>query len=208
VTQFNTLGSTFDTLLAVYVGNSVNSLTVVASNDDIGYPPSHQSRVAFSAVATTQYHIAIDGYNGASGNTTLTWNPSGILLQVPPSTASSTSSSPKEVGGTNRGPTVSYRILGAGEYHLAITGQPLRRYNVEVSCDLAQWMPLATTLADSAGTAYFRDKSTMHTHRETADKTQAANSTETRFFDPICGIVRTNAAGLTETRFYRVIEVP
>src|SRR5262245_39496528 len=31
---FNTVGSDFDTLLAVYTGNNVNNLTAVASNDD------------------------------------------------------------------------------------------------------------------------------------------------------------------------------
>jgi len=62
----------------------VNNLTAVASNDDIANNYNLQSRVSFNAVATTQYHVAIDGYNGASGDTTLNWSPTGsILLQVP-----------------------------------------------------------------------------------------------------------------------------
>src|SRR5204863_9923489 len=70
---FDTIGSNFDTLLAVYTGDTVNGLTLKASNDNIA-SNNLQSRVTFSVVATTMYHIAIDGRNGASGNTTLNWN--------------------------------------------------------------------------------------------------------------------------------------
>src|SRR5256884_62594 len=69
---FDTVGSTFDTLLAVYAGNSVDTLAAVAGDDNIG-SANLQSRVTLTALATTQYHIAIDGYNGASGNTTFNW---------------------------------------------------------------------------------------------------------------------------------------
>ncbi|NLB54588.1 MAG: hypothetical protein GX811_02265 [Lentisphaerae bacterium] len=64
----NTFGSSFDTLLAVYTGTSVGSLTAIASNDD---SDSLQSQVQFSAVAGTTYRIAVDGWNGASGSITL-----------------------------------------------------------------------------------------------------------------------------------------
>ncbi|MCY2924072.1 MAG: hypothetical protein NT031_01295, partial [Planctomycetota bacterium] len=63
----NTSGSNYDTLLAVYTGSSVSGLTAVASNDDAvpGYVLT--SSVTFAAVKGTVYHIAVDGYNGASG---------------------------------------------------------------------------------------------------------------------------------------------
>src|SRR5206468_4372667 len=66
----NTRGSSFDTLLGVYTGGSVSGLTAVASNDDIGGGVL-QSTVTFNAVGGTTYRIAVDGYNGASGNVTL-----------------------------------------------------------------------------------------------------------------------------------------
>ena len=66
VVRMNTAGSNFDTLLAVYRGNSLcGGLARVASNDDclgIG-----SSCVVFTAQPYTSYRIAIDGYNGASG---------------------------------------------------------------------------------------------------------------------------------------------
>lgn len=206
---FDTIGSTFDTLLAVYIGDSVNGLTAVASNDDIDYPGNLQSRVTFNAVATTQYHVAIDGYNGASGNTTLNWNlAGGLFLQV----ARPTSRSSNEVGDAGERPTLNYNFLAAGEYELVITGQPLRPYSVEVSDDLIQWTSLATTLADSAGTAYFRDKATVQMRRAADGEVGAAGPIKGRIDDPVCGVSGTNAlagtVGSGASRFYRAVEVP
>ena len=69
---FTTLGSTFDTLLAVYTGGSVGALSFVVSNDDrVG----RSSSVTFNAVAGTTYQIAVDGYNNATGVVVLSWSP-------------------------------------------------------------------------------------------------------------------------------------
>ena len=71
VATFNTVGSTFDTLLAVYTGTVVSNLTAVASDDDSG--GFFTSAVTFNAVAGTQYQIAIDGFGGAAGTYILSW---------------------------------------------------------------------------------------------------------------------------------------
>ena len=64
----DTLGSSFDTVLAVYTGLAVSNMTLVAANDDV-QPGTLQSRVAFSAAAGVAYQIAVDGYAAAdSGN--------------------------------------------------------------------------------------------------------------------------------------------
>ena len=74
--QFDTAGSTFDTLLAVYTGSSVGALTAVASNDD-AQSGTLSSLVTFTAVAGTAYRIAVDGYSDGdtaeSGAVTLHW---------------------------------------------------------------------------------------------------------------------------------------
>ncbi|WP_406696275.1 hypothetical protein V5E97_35330 [Singulisphaera sp. Ch08] len=70
----DTLGSEFDTTLAVYTGTALNALTLVASNDDIP-GMSQQSRVTFTAVAGTIYHIAVDSFGTLSGPITLTIRP-------------------------------------------------------------------------------------------------------------------------------------
>ncbi len=68
--EVSTAGSSFDTLLAVYTGPLVTALTAKASNDDDSNG-GNTSRLVFNAVAGASYQIAVDGYNGASGNITL-----------------------------------------------------------------------------------------------------------------------------------------
>ena len=68
----DTLQSNFDTLLAVYMGNDLNLLNELASNDDAA-GGGLQSRVTFNANAGVTYRIVIDGYNGAIGTTMLHW---------------------------------------------------------------------------------------------------------------------------------------
>lgn len=65
-----TTGSLFDTLLAVYTGGSVSSLTQVAANNDAGNGV-RTSAVTFSTTAGTAYHIAVDGVNGDAAPLTL-----------------------------------------------------------------------------------------------------------------------------------------
>jgi hypothetical protein len=65
--------SAFDTLLGVYTGTSVSSLTTVASNDEAGASPgpgcgAPDSEVRLTVTAGTKYMIAVDGKGGASGS--------------------------------------------------------------------------------------------------------------------------------------------
>lgn len=54
-----TVGSSFDTLLAVYTGTAVNNLTLLASDDQGG--GNNTSLLSFQALAGTSYQIAVDG---------------------------------------------------------------------------------------------------------------------------------------------------
>jgi hypothetical protein len=81
---FDTSGSAFDTVLGVYTGNAVGSLTVVAQNDDVVPGTVRTSTVTFNAVAGTVYKIAVDGYNnggagGDVGSVTLNWTASNCI---------------------------------------------------------------------------------------------------------------------------------
>ena len=71
----STKRSDFDTLLAVYTGDSVDQLTPVASNDDIILGEYQQSYLSFPATAGTTYRIAVDGYAGAVGTVVLNVDP-------------------------------------------------------------------------------------------------------------------------------------
>lgn len=64
----DTHGSSFDTLLGVYTGTSLSSLTLIGANDDDPAGGTTTSRLVFNAVAGTTYHIQVDGYGGASGS--------------------------------------------------------------------------------------------------------------------------------------------
>jgi hypothetical protein len=71
----STAGSNFDTVLGVYTGNSVASLTTVASNDDAQAGVINSSKVTFTAIAGTTYQIAVDGFQAAAvGNIKLGLN--------------------------------------------------------------------------------------------------------------------------------------
>lgn len=66
----DTIGTGFDTVLAVYTGSQVNALTRITGNDDrsvsgIGYK---HSLVAFNALANVQYSVQIGSKTGATGD--------------------------------------------------------------------------------------------------------------------------------------------
>ncbi|MEK6283944.1 MAG: MBG domain-containing protein, partial [Acidobacteriota bacterium] len=68
-----TAGSNYDTLLAVYTGNAVGSLTSIVKNDDVDLGVITTSTVTFTATAGTLYRIAVDGWGDDRGNITLNW---------------------------------------------------------------------------------------------------------------------------------------
>jgi len=72
VATFRTVGSNFDTLLAVYEGNSLASLVEVASDEDSG--GFLTSVVRFNAESGRDYQIAVDGFAGATGTVVLSWD--------------------------------------------------------------------------------------------------------------------------------------
>ena len=78
IATIDTIGSTFDTLLAVYTGTSLSTLKRVASDDDAG--GCFRSLVRFNAGANQTYLIAVDGRNDRRGVYVLGWN----LEQAPP----------------------------------------------------------------------------------------------------------------------------
>ncbi|HMO85361.1 MAG TPA: CARDB domain-containing protein, partial [Lacipirellulaceae bacterium] len=64
----DTLGSNFDTYLTLATGSAVDNLVVLEQNDDsVGL----QSRISRVVAAGTPYQIAVDGYQGATGDVSL-----------------------------------------------------------------------------------------------------------------------------------------
>ncbi|MFM8792828.1 MAG: PPC domain-containing protein, partial [Solirubrobacterales bacterium] len=106
----NTLGSSYDTLLGVYTGSAVNSLTQRAVNDDNG-SGGNWSRVTFPVTAGTAYSIAIDGYNGTSGSTVL----GGAFTPTP-------APQPPVLSGPNAAGYLTFTGAQAGESYLCRIG--------------------------------------------------------------------------------------
>lgn len=73
IVRIATVGSSFDTLLAIYTGSTVSALTLVAADDEGG--TNSTSVVTFNATAETIYQIAVDGWQGAVGNILLNLSP-------------------------------------------------------------------------------------------------------------------------------------
>lgn len=59
---FRTTGSAFDTVMGIYAGTSIGSLTEIAANDD---GDGLQSVASFDAQQGAQYFIAVDAYGGS-----------------------------------------------------------------------------------------------------------------------------------------------
>jgi subtilisin family serine protease len=76
----STTGSSYDTTLAIYQGDSLESLNLLGANDDSG---GLQSAVTFPAIAGVSYQVQVDGYAGSSGEIELNYPPTGSAAGSP-----------------------------------------------------------------------------------------------------------------------------
>lgn len=63
-----TVGSAFDTTLAVYRGTNLAALTLMGANDDVEAVNAAFSQVTFNAEAGADYYLAVDGSIAADGS--------------------------------------------------------------------------------------------------------------------------------------------
>jgi hypothetical protein len=79
---FNTIGSTFDTVLGIYTGTNLSSLVQVAADDESG--GNHTSYVTFNAQAGTAYQIFVGSRNPVGGGAILLqWQLAGAEFSLP-----------------------------------------------------------------------------------------------------------------------------
>ena len=107
IATFDTQGSSFDTVLAVYTGAEVSHLEEVASDDDTG--PSLTSRLQFNAQIGANYHLALDGFAGQSGDYVLNWSLEATMEQLPLLTAQPQSQA------VSNGATASFAVAANGD---------------------------------------------------------------------------------------------
>ena len=111
-----TLGSSFDTVLAVYTGGAVNALTLVAANDDA--PGLGTSIVSFTAIQGTSYQIAVDGFSGARGDVVL-----GLRLAAAPTAPVITSQPVGQTVPDSVGSNVTFTVGVTGSFPLSAEWQ-------------------------------------------------------------------------------------
>ncbi len=137
---FNTKGSSFNTVLAVYLGLSVSTLTPVVSNDDSGalspdgITPDVTSSVSFPAQAGAFYYIAVDSSitdifgTGDTGAISLNWNQNEEATRFKISGVVKTSTSEPVLGAqirlvgadtTNSSVTFTVATNASGEYTIS-----------------------------------------------------------------------------------------
>ena len=120
--QANTFGSDFDTVLAVYEGEEIGSLTEVDCNDDTD---GSQSEMSFSAAPGTTYYFQVGGWQGETGELRFhlegiepppnDWFPGGVISTLPfggvldSSRATLEPGEPEPTCGSNVGATTWYR---------------------------------------------------------------------------------------------------
>lgn len=85
--RVTTEGSNFDTVLFVFAGSTLEGLSLIARNDDVG-ADGVWSAISFNAVAGKTYQIAVSGYDGEAGNIKLNLNQGPVFsgLTISPST--------------------------------------------------------------------------------------------------------------------------
>ena len=139
----STEGSSFDTLLGVYSGSSMSSLTLVAANDDKGAAVT--SAVRFAATMGATYQLAVDGKDGASGP---------VYLNIFPI-------APLRLSSLQRLPDDTCRIWIGTENGAAIDPERLAAISVYATTDIAQpmsaWTRLTGSLTTSNGLLWIDD---------------------------------------------------
>lgn len=136
-----TIGSDYDTTLAVYTGSSVTNLSLLVANDDIQLGTYRQSRVSINAQSGVTYHIHVDGWQRHEGDIQLNYPDPGSIPDAYPPTISQQPASrsvfegaPLElsvVADGNPAPTYQWMRIDSSGTSTVIPGATLATYRVE-----------------------------------------------------------------------------
>jgi len=164
--RIRTTGSTFDTLLAVYQGDTVGGLAPLVSDDDSA--GGGQSQLLLDAVAGQVYRIAVDGKAGARGSLLLELAPLdsadlAVTLALTPGRVAVGASSQARLSVRNAGPatalntqlglTLPAGLTAASPWPAGCTaGGPGLLCNLGALPTGSEWVLDVTLLATAAGT--------------------------------------------------------
>jgi len=162
----DTAGSGFDTLLAVYTGTSIGSLSLVAENDN-GTTWTSSSRVSFQASAGVTYRISIASKTTATGlvmakigtvaahDTFTTPRELSGLSPLQQDTNATATSEPNEpvIAGISGGKSLWYRWTApqTARYEFSVTTASFAPLLAVYTGDSLQALQAISTFADSTG---------------------------------------------------------
>jgi hypothetical protein len=125
-----TVGSSMDTLLAVYTGNTLANLKLVGCNDDSEH--GTLAELIFDGIEGTEYQFVVDAFERGSGTVVLS-----LVIDRP---------------------KLCPPVLGPnGEVSMCVDGPRGLAYTVEASADLNHWTPVAG-MRNTSGVLRFRDE--------------------------------------------------
>jgi len=131
----STAGSDFDTLLAVYTGSVVSSLSSVAASDD-AQSQTRSAALILSAISGTSYQIVVDGYNGDAGNVRLLIRPVMPLSFAQPAKPA------------------------RGAFQATFAAEPGIRFLIQASTNFANWSTVATVVGQDGALNYLDTQAT------------------------------------------------
>ncbi len=151
----DTRGSYSDTVLGVYTGSAVNSLTTIGSNDDISETPHIQtSTFTFTASVGVTYYFAVDGWDGDMSGLTLNLAFTPSATPAPVITAQPTSTS------VTAGGSASFTVTatGAASYqwsfnNAAIAGATSATYSITNALAASHQGNYFVTVSNNGGSA-------------------------------------------------------
>lgn len=132
-------GTDFDTVLAAYQGNGLQTLTLVQGNDD---SDTVESVIEFDATAGQTYHIAVDGAEGQSGKFFLSWLTAAPPGPPAPLPANDGFSDAKEISGMDG--SVTGTTVGATKQ----SGEPNRQFHEGRHSIWYRWQAPQTGMAN------------------------------------------------------------
>ena len=189
-------GSDFDTLLGIYTGPRVNSLTLVATNDDHGGFVT--SRVRPLVTQGTQYFIAVDGYNDGSSNALGNVHLALLFLQAPVSR-------PANDNFTNRTVLTGFSVVTTAT-NVQATHEINEPAHADKFGDTSVWFTWTATAAGavrvSTEGSSFDTLLGIYTGTNVAALTEIASSDD---IDPIAGIL--TSAAIFDVQAGQVIQI-
>ena len=205
--EFDTLGSSFDTLL--YVRTSTCSGTELSCNDDIDPPSTKQSRVTLALAQNQLVLVAVDGFGSESGSFTLNINGAAYTPTATPTRTNTPTRTSTRTPTQTLSPTVTRTITSTRTATSTPTSTRTRTATftpTDTAPPTASPTPSSTptrtasrTITPSPTPTSTRTATATPTPTRTRTPTRTASATTTRSFTPTATATRTTTAAPSPT---------